>query len=75
MMEEAPNAYDRPHLSATAPVLTYLPALSYFLLRLQLLTPLSVLPWAGTLRLSLYHGLFNKRSDSVRVPSPDRDQP
>jgi hypothetical protein len=39
---------DRPHLSPTTPVLMDLPALSYFLLRPQLLTRTPVHAWAGT---------------------------
>jgi hypothetical protein len=39
---------DRPDLVPTTSVLTYLPALGYFLLRPQLLTRTPDVPWAGT---------------------------
>jgi hypothetical protein len=53
---------DRPYLSATTPVLTCLPALSYFLLRPPLLTRFSAFPRASwvTPRTAL-QGILDRR--------------
>ena len=53
----------RPHLSPTAPVLTYLPARGYFLLRPQLLTRLYAVLRTGA-RHRTYHGANAKVPDS-----------